>query len=280
MKNRIPILGLVLLLLAALLVGCDSGKTEPTETKRPVTTADPAKPSADPSGAPPETAEADPFLIETPCCMLAIPSDLEGKVLYEIIGDESFSVAFRTAEEPTPFLTFGFDQKYDTLLGTMVSEEGNRVVYVQYAELSGDELDTYAAYQERIVNTALAYLISEYGFVVGEAIPAEETATFPVETSLVTLRYPAKWREKVRIEVSDTGAAFSCDGRRLFDIVFAPCDGDLIGTMNGTPVYLISYEIEQGALTDDQFDELCAMQEDMNVVLFKLMEEPGFEPAS
>ena len=47
---------------------------------------------------------------------------------------------------------------------------------------------------------------------------AQETeAVFDIDTRIVTMKYPAKWREDVQIDVSDDGVRFSNNGTALFD---------------------------------------------------------------
>ena len=83
------------------------------------------------------------------------------------------------------------------------------------------------------------------------------------------MKYPAKWQDKVEISVSDEGVKFSASGVPLFDLVFAEGDGFLLGTYNGTPIYIVDYPVET--------EEMLAMQEDVNVILQYLIEDSNFK---
>ena len=99
---------------------------------------------------------------------------------------------------------------------------------------------------------------------------AQETeAVFDIDTRIVTMKYPAKWREDVQIDVSDDGVRFSNNGTALFDLLFHECDGYLLGSYNGTPIYIIDYPVDDA--------EQANMQEDVNVILQYLMDDPSFQ---
>ena len=83
------------------------------------------------------------------------------------------------------------------------------------------------------------------------------------------MKYPAKWREDVQIDVSDDGVRFSNNGTALFDLLFHECDGYLLGSYNGTPIYIIDYPVDDA--------EQANMQEDVNVILQYLMDDPSFQ---
>ena len=110
--------------------------------------------------------------------------------------------------------------------------------------------------------------MNDYTFVVGDALEKEDSSTLDISTSIVTMKYPSKWREKVQIEVEDNGVKFSNNGTMLFDLMFIECDGYLLGTYSGTPIYIVDYSVNN--------DEQAIMQEDVNVILQYLMEDKNF----
>lgn len=160
-------------------------------------------------------------------------------------------------------LTFNTDE--GDILGTVEGEEYTVIRMVSYSfETENQEL--YAMQED--VNVILQNLMNDYTFVVGEALEKEDNSTFGIKTSVVTMKYPTKWQEKVQIEVTDNGVKFSNNGTPLFDLMFVECNGYLLGTYNGTPIYIVDYKVEN--------DEQAIMQEDVNVILQHLMEDKNF----
>ena len=63
----------------------------------------------------------------------------------------------------------------------------------------------------------------------------------------------------------------------LFDLSFVDVnDGFLLGTYSGIPIYIIDYEIKEDNYTEDEVFDMYCMQEDVNVILQHLMEDPNF----
>ena len=114
----------------------------------------------------------------------------------------------------------------------------------------------------------LGYLAEDYNLVPEEAIDDEDPMDFEIQTSLVTLYYPSRWKEKVEIEVLDNGVKFSAAGTPLFDLMFEECDGYLLGTYQETPIYMVEYPVET--------EEQAAMQAGVNTILQHLTEDPSF----
>lgn len=91
------------------------------------------------------------------------------------------------------------------------------------------------------------------------------------------LYYPQKWQDAVTVEVTDSKVAFStADGIQLFDLEFGQSEGDLLGTYGETEVHIVSYDIEQGYRSEEDYNKFCAMLEDVNVILQHLMEDENF----
>ena len=132
---------------------------------------------------------------------------------------------------------------------------------------SNKNYDTYCGYQEA-VNTIMTHLASDYTFKINELVEDGDTSTFDIETSVVTMKYPNKWKDKVQVKVSDEGVKFSNDGTPLFDLNFIECDGYLLGTYKNTPIYVVDYTVKT--------DEQIAMQQDINVILQNLMSDSNF----
>ena len=116
----------------------------------------------------------------------------------------------------------------------------------------------------------------------------EQEATV-IETGEVRLFFPEKWSEQVRTEevegetrvVKFYGKVEGKEEVELFDIVFGEADGILIGTLDDTEVYLIFHDVEfDPDWTEEEQNEIYAMQEDVNYTIGMLGKEAGFKPAS
>ena len=162
-----------------------------------------------------------------------------------------------------------FDGTGDILMGTLVGETENTVLYMNIPELdkSSENYAEYCTYQEA-VNTIMGHLTKDYTFHINELVEVEDNSTTDIRTDVVTLKYPAKWKDAVQTEITETGVKFSNNGTPLFDLIFSECDGYLLGTYKDTPIYIVDYPVET--------DEQAAMQEDVNVILQYLMEDPKF----
>ena len=111
--------------------------------------------------------------------------------------------------------------------------------------------------------------MNDYDFVAGERIEYEDNSTFDIVTPVVTMKYPAKWKDKVTVTVTSDRVSFVNDGTPIFDLVFSDEEGYLLGTYSGTPISIVDYPVTT--------DEQAAMQEDVNVILGFLFNDPNFE---
>ena len=207
-------------------------------------------------------ADRETFEIPFAGLVLKYPKEWQDQVtIKEQDGSLVFSVKGAT------LFTLYADDQHDTL-GTVVGET-NTVISVEMEEIDPDETEK-AAMQEDI-NVILLHLTKDYNFQTATAevaVPDENYELLPISTSVTTLYYPAKWQDQVKIEVTDDKVSFSADGTPLFDVVFAECDGKLLGTYGGTPIYVVEYEV-----TDE---EHALMQMGINDILEHLMEDNQF----
>lgn len=206
--------------------------------------------------------------ITTPYADIVVPDSFIGNVKATVISEEPYVLSFATVSG-TELFTLDFGKETENLLGTLELENQNIVLYATFADLDhgSSDYEINCEYQEGI-NTILEHLISDYDFAVNEIIENEDTATFDIETSVVTMKYPAKWKDKVQVEVSEQGVKFSNNGTPLFDLNYVECDGYPLGEYNGTLIYFVDYPVAT--------DEQASMQEDVNVILQYLMEDPNF----
>lgn len=207
--------------------------------------------------------------ISTPFAKLKVTEDFNKNVSHKAESKDPYILVFSTKEDNQELFSLIFNGEGSTLMGTLIGEKENTVIYMNMAELdkNAENYEKYLAYQEGI-NDILNGLIDDYNFVVNEVVQNEDDATFDIKTPVVTMKYPKKWKEKVQIDITEDGVKFSNDGTSLFDLMFIGCDGYLLGKYKETPIYIVSYTVET--------DEQAAMQEDVNVILQYLMEDANF----
>ena len=107
--------------------------------------------------------------------------------------------------------------------------------------------------------------------------------TFSIETRYCVLSYPTKWKDATTVDITDTSVytvSFSAGAVKLFDLMFGGTEGYKLGTLpyNGEvlTISLISYDIDCNSMSEEQFFSYCAMQEDVNVIVSRLIENYGF----
>lgn len=226
----------------------------------------------------PSAADNADVTIKTPYCKLAVSEDFAKNVKDVVSAEEPYTVTFRMRSDDTELFSVVFGGETEDLLGTLVLEEENIVLYARVNELDSADADyeTYRMYQDGL-STIIQNLSSDYDFVMNEIIVKEDTSTFDIKTSVVTLKYPNKWKDKVTVDVADETVKFSCNGEKLFDLYFTECDGYLLGTYKDTPIYIVDYPLDKGKLSEDELFELSAMQQDVNIIIRYLSEDGNFK---
>lgn len=210
-------------------------------------------------------------IISTPFVDICVPKAFEGNVVHDIAAEDPYTVCFKTVDG-TELFTLVFNGAGDILLGTLVSDGQNTVIRMNVPELD-PEHENYehdSLYQDG-VNTVIRFLDENNDFHAGALLETANVELMDIETPLMTLKYPAKWRQIVQIDVLDNCVKFSNEGTPLFDLLFVECDGYLLGMYKDMPVYLIDYLAET--------DEQLTMQEDVNVILQNLMRDSNFVAA-
>lgn len=219
----------------------------------------------------------EPWYIETPYGNLAIPKQYKEKIKTEILSETPYIILFKTIEDNHNLFTLYFGQEKDELVGTLSLKDENIVLYVEFEALDTkeenyNELLTYQA----TINTIIDYLSKDYKFYVDQIIENVEIGVFEIETDLAKLYYPLKWEGIVDVENEGDVVKFTYKNTRLFDVYFKECNGDLIGFYDDTPVYLISYLFNYSSLTDEEYNQLCEMQHDINVIIEHLLKDEKF----
>lgn len=191
------------------------------------------------AGAPTESKpEGEDFvIISTPYADLRLPASFDKAVSHEETGNEPYVITFKSRTDETELFSIIFNGTGEYLVGTLMGEEKNTVVHANTNDLDQNDqnYESNLFYQEQLY-LILGYLAEDYNLVPEEAIDDEDPMDFEIQTSLVTLYYPSRWKEKVEIEVLDNGVKFSAAGTPLFDLMFEECDGYLLGTYQETPI--------------------------------------------
>ena len=160
-----------------------------------------------------------------------------------------------------------FNSNEGHVLGVIKGEKENTLVSVVEYPLEKETEELIEMQQD--LNVILRHMSEDYDFSMNGEVENEDDSTFDIETSVVTLKYPAKWKDKVNTEVTDKGVSFSNGDTKLFDLVFEKCDGYLLGTYKEIPIYVIDDYPVKG-------DEQTAMQADVNVIFKNLQAEKDF----
>lgn len=206
------------------------------------------------------------YTIKTEYCDLKFPEKWQGYVNAVPVEGEPYTVKF-SYMDGTPLFDIVFGEEAGTLLGTIDSKKGVTPVYYV-----GYELDTgNVGYYDQLgiqdsADVILQNLKKDYG-LKDESVESESEEVFAIDTNFATLYYPKKWEDKVTVDVNGKIVTFSYDDTDLFDIRFEKCDGAYLGSYYGTPVYAVSYDISPDKYTDEEYRDICAMQDDVNVIV-------------
>lgn len=254
MKRTILLALICMLLLAVSACG---------EKKENNNASTPEQATASNGAAVSETvAETPVYIIKAGSFELKYPERWKDKV--QATASES-GASFACGEVKLFDILFNSDEGH--VLGIIKGEKENTRVSVVEYPLENETEDLIEMQQD--LNVILRHLSEDYDFSMNGEVEEEDESTFDIETSVVTLKYPAKWKDKVNAEVTDKGVSFSTGDTKLFDLVFEKCDGYLLGKYKDTPIYVIDdYPVEG--------DEQTAMQADVNVIFKHLQEDKDF----
>lgn len=201
------------------------------------------------------------YVIEAGGLKLKYAEMWKDKVTVTVTEDRA---AFACGE--TKLFDLVFNSEEGVILGTVRGEKNTVISVVDYPlEQDDPELDE----MQGDVNVILQNLSRDYDFVADEAITDETTGTFDIETSVVTLKYPARWQDKVKVDVSEQGVTFTAGETKLFDLMFDDLEGGyLLGTYNDTPIYIVDYPVNT--------EEESRMQQDVNIIIQNLQQDSSF----
>ncbi len=116
--------------------------------------------------------------------------------------------------------------------------------------------------------------------VIGKIDETEDM--MKIDTKYGTLKFPAKWKDEVDVSISEDEpytVSFVTKGtdKEIFSLHFGGGEGYLLGTLplNGENIEVFVEDAELDAKSKD-FDKLCEIQEDVNVILNRLTEDYAF----
>ncbi len=218
-----------------------------------------------------QTTEAEKVTkVSTPYADLCVPESFDKNVTNKVSKKDPYTLTFSSKKDNTVLFDIIFNGKGDALMGTIVGEKENTIVYMNVPKLNkkSDGYEDNLGYQQG-VNTIVKYLEKDYDFRVDEAIEKQDSETFDVKTKVVTLKYPKKWEKKVKVTEKEDTVSFKAGDTRLFDLRFSKGDGNLLGTYKDTPIYVVEYKVKT--------DEQKAMQQDVNVIINNLSKDKDFK---
>ena len=263
MKKALIIV-LCLVLCLAAFAGCSGGKN-----------------TATPDVATPDSTISEDiatFTVETAYADLAYPKKWQNDVKVDIDDNDGYIVSF--SDGGVKLFDLQFDCGDGDVLGTLTRDGKNIILRVKFAALDKSDAD----YQKHVemqnaVDVIISYLSKDYQFAEGEENYVNYDDVYEIKTGVVSLYYPKQWEDKVTADVKKDGVYFSCNGVKLFDILFGKADGAyLLGAYDGTDISILSYDLEQGKLSDAEYTALRAMQESVDVIISHLEKEELFVP--
>lgn len=228
-----------------------------------------------------ETDSQSFYSIETPFAVLRAPAEFETEVKTDVLSQKPYVLAFSTKDDVALF-QIHVNEETNDLLGTLKTEKGTDVLYASFAKIdvNDEQYEQYTKYQLGI-STIIENLTKDYGFLANELPADSKTDTFDIETSVVTLKYPLKWKDLVNIEVTDSAVHFTYQDEKLFDMVFFEAENTdgayLLGTYDETPIYIVSYSVDESSFSEEELSNYNAMQANVNVILENLEKEEKFE---
>jgi len=219
-------------------------------------------------------------LIETPYAVIVAPAAFDGKVLHEVTSEAPYTLKFYNAEDGTEIFSLVFNGTDDalTLLGTLIGETENTVIYMNVPALDQESphFRENASYQEEM-STLIARLSADYEFVQNQIIPFVYRETMVIQTDVLNLHYPVKWKELVSADVSADGVRFHAGDTALFDVLFGDhAEGYRIGNYKGTDISILLHDVDKSACTEEEYSQYMEMQEDSNILLDWLEKDEEF----
>lgn len=215
--------------------------------------------------------------VSTPYATLKVPAAFKDNVTHKVTKESPYTLNF-SAKDGTNLFDLVFNGKGDTLLGTIEGDKENTVLYANLAKLD-EKSENYAQYSEfqEGLGTITGNLKKDYAFTPNVVVEKEDETTYDIPTDVVTLKYPARWKDKIKVKSDSKTASFTSGNVKLFDICFFESNsGFRIGAYGETPVYLVTYEFDKKTKESKNYQELAQMQDDVNVIIENLKADTRF----
>ena len=123
--------------------------------------------------------------IKTPYAEICVPKSFENNVKNTVTKESPYTVAFTSVKDDTQLFEVVFNGKGSVLMGTIVGDEGNTVLYMNVPALKKDSpnFNENLAYQQG-VNTITNHLQEDYDFRVNEEVVEKEDGSLEVDASM------------------------------------------------------------------------------------------------
>ena len=232
-------------------------------------------------GSTPDTGKKDDnvFTINTKYGDLKFPTKWKDDVEVKISEEEPYTVSFTSRENGERIFSLHFGKGEGYLLGTLNSNDEQIKVFVDNAELDAKakDYDKLCEIQED-VNVILNHLTEDYDFKPAvQNIPTEEnTEVYEIKTTIATFCYPTRWKDRISVKDEDGTVSFFSDDVDVFELKLGGTDGFSVGTYDGKDLRLVTFAFTQYKDDQKRFEELCQMQEDVNVLLDHLDRDKAF----
>ncbi len=226
-----------------------------------------------------EKPEADAtYSIETPYGTLEYPQKWQNFTRTETNGTDVSFYGWVEGKPEQPLFTLQFGEGDGYPLGTFHGTP----VYIVDGEPFFDATWTDAEKQTiYMMKEDVNVILRDFTLQEDTAQP-QENAVFTVDSPIGALPYPEKWRDQLRTEQTDRSVAFYAEigdhePLLLFTLQFGEGDGYLLGTLDGTGVYVLdNVPTFDETWSDAEKSTVSAMQEDLDVIVQDLFARDSF----
>lgn len=266
--KKISIVIAAIMVIALMISGCDNKNGQSGQQRMETSVQD---------GSTPDTGKKDDdvFTINTKYGDLKFPKKWKDDVEVKITKEEPYTVSFSVKETGEKIFALHFGKGEGYLLGTLTSNGEQIKVFVDDAELNekAKDYDKLCEIQED-VNVILNHLTEDYG--LKPAVQSLPTKVYEIKTTIATFSYPARWRDRISVKDNEGTVAFFSDNIEVFELKLGSTDGFSVGKYDGKDLRLVTFDFNQYKDDQKRFEELCQMQEDVNVLLDYLERDKAF----
>lgn len=246
-------LAYVLLIVVMMLILASCGNSQEHDTATP-----------DEAG----TTEAV-FVFHTKYFDLDLPAAWEKDLDITIDDSSEYTISFAWKDGKVRLFDLLTESDKGSLLGTLHKDgEDIRVSAIFYdVDSKASKYNEMIAVQDDI-NLIISNLKEKYDFDTESKTAATTNSEelFEINTDHGVLYYPKKWEDKVTIELDKDTVKFKYKNTPLFDLIYGGEKGTLLGTQNGTNIYVVSYEVDKSSVDKTEMDTVYSMMDDINVI--------------